>query len=964
MAPTLARRAGAPPSALERVERLVVPAIVAGCSLFVLLEIGPALLLRDTTPAGGDMGAHVWFPAFFGDHLLPHLRLAGWSWDFYAGFPAGQFYFPLPAVLVVILDVVLPYNVAFKLVSALGPVLLPIGAGVFLRGLRAPRPMAALGAVGATAFLFFKGSPRPTDAQSVAFNQHIMGGNLASTLAGEYSFGLALALALFFLGALAWTLERRRMFWLPALLGAAVVFSHLVVAVFAVVGALVVWLTGRPRRDFAPVLAIGVVAGLLTAMWTLPLVASLGYTTDMRYEPLTAYLTYLFPGYLAWTLPFVIAAIIGGIVEWRRATLVVAALTAISGLGFRFWEDVSATPVWNLRLLPFWYLGIFLLVALGAGEIVRAIGRLVARGVDEWQLADELHELDAGHDREPQRSDAPTRPGAGRADVARRVTIGVLAIVVTAGTFQRLHETRGFLAFWARWNYTGVEETGPPGAGKAYPEYRALLDAMAELPPGRAVWEPSADLDRYGTTLALMMLPYYTDGRISSLEGLYYESAATTPYAFLTVAKLAGAGNASNPVRGLEYLTIADFALGVTQLQELGVRYFLAQSDEAKEAAASEPRLDLVATVPDFDGRPPEGWARMSRGDGPLVESLPAEPVVVPGGASAAPPTVSPGAPADPTSPPVALDGPDRWARATDGAGPRVERLPPNRISDVETDERSLRFRVTEPGIPIAVNVEYSADWRAAGADGPWPLRDGGMVLVPTERDVALTFTAPPRGWEIYEVDGAELVSPLRFEPAVVEDLRSRPATECYAARGTFSARSEELGAWECLAAPWWDDAAALDVPLAESGPEAWQRVDDAADVERTRVPRVGVSDIRTDDDSLSFRVDRIGVPVIVKVSDYPNWQVDGGLGPWRVTPNFMVVVPTEEQVTLTFTTTAPEWWGRLLTLIGLAGLGLLVWWIPGRRPRVRARGASVPTGGPDSTGTMADSHPGPEAGS
>ena len=47
------------------------------------------------------MGAHVWFPAYLRDHLLPSWRVAGWSPDWFAGFPAGQFYFPLPALLVV-----------------------------------------------------------------------------------------------------------------------------------------------------------------------------------------------------------------------------------------------------------------------------------------------------------------------------------------------------------------------------------------------------------------------------------------------------------------------------------------------------------------------------------------------------------------------------------------------------------------------------------------------------------------------------------------------------------------------------------------------------------------------------------------------------------------------------------------------------------------------------------------------
>ena len=38
---------------------------------------GPGLLIADTTPAGGDMGAHVWGPAFLRDHLLPRRPARG-----------------------------------------------------------------------------------------------------------------------------------------------------------------------------------------------------------------------------------------------------------------------------------------------------------------------------------------------------------------------------------------------------------------------------------------------------------------------------------------------------------------------------------------------------------------------------------------------------------------------------------------------------------------------------------------------------------------------------------------------------------------------------------------------------------------------------------------------------------------------------------------------------------------------
>ncbi|MDQ1497169.1 MAG: hypothetical protein QOI86_509, partial [Actinomycetota bacterium] len=249
-------------------ERWIGFVTTAVASLYVWFTLQPDLLLSNTTANGGDTGAHVWWPAFLRDHILPKWRLSGWAPDWYAGFPAGAFYFPLPSLLVVVLDIFLPYNVAFKLVTALGPIMLPVAAYAFARGIGARWPGPPLFAVATLPYLFYTGYT-------------IWGGNLASTLAGEFSFCIALGLGLFFLGALARALDERRSLALPAALLAATVMSHLIVAVFVAVGAIVIWLQRRPLRNFPVAVAIGSVGALVTAIWSVPLVLRLGYTTDM-----------------------------------------------------------------------------------------------------------------------------------------------------------------------------------------------------------------------------------------------------------------------------------------------------------------------------------------------------------------------------------------------------------------------------------------------------------------------------------------------------------------------------------------------------------------------------------------------------------------------------------------------------------------------------------------------------------
>ena len=774
-------------------------AIVVACCVFVLFQLQPDLLLRNTTPAGGDTGAHVWWPAFLRDHLLPQGRIAGWAPDWFAGFPAGQFYFPFPALVIVAFDTVLPYNIAFKLVTALGPIALPAGAYVFGRGLRAPRPAPALFAVGATILLFFKGAPG-TDAEAtrIAGNQHIMGGNLASNLAGEFSFTLALALALFFLGALAYSLEHRRRMWLPAVLFAAVVMSHLVVGMFAVVGALIVWLARRPNRTFPTVAAIGGVGALLTAIWTLPLLATLGYTSDMGYEPIGhgpgggflgefgLYMFPWYPAYVLWMLPLIVAAVVGGILARRRVTIELAALTAVMGLAFRFWEGFTdlfhSTPVWNLRLLPFWYLGLLLLAMLGAAELIRGAGALLARVPNPvWQpLLPAPERVPAASGASPETPTATEHGDVQRSDRDRRrdrsivlaVTIAILSVVVAAVGIWRVYVTTDFLTFWAKWNYSGYEHTGAESDTKVYPEFKSLVSTVDRLPPGRALWEGGSSLGVYGTPLALMLLPYFTDGRIASMEGLYYESSATTPYHFLSVSALSAPGNASNPQRNLPYRTLAEFDVGVKYMQTLGVRYYMAFSDQAKELADRSTQLTPVATTPDTDGQPPRGWKIYEVRDAPVVEALGEEPVVVPGVSNrdwqdevGVPwwdaPTRTPADARDLSllDRPLVADGPSSWARArppgasrADAPDPKLpaaktvpaEALPPVEVSRVRTTDHSVSFHVSRTGVPVMVKTSYFPNWTASGANGPWRATPNFMVVVPTSHEVRLDYSTTP----------------------------------------------------------------------------------------------------------------------------------------------------------------------------------------------------------------------------
>jgi len=369
-------------------------------------------------------------------------------------------------------------------------------------------------------------------------------------------------------------------------------------------------------------------------------------------------------------------------------------------------------------------------------------------------------------------------------------------VILASIVLVRVNDTKGYLPYWAKYNYTGYEGgKAEDFTLKSYPEYRAFMDTAEQLPAGRMLWEGSSDITTYGTPLALMLLPYWTHGRITTMEGLYYEASATTPYHFMAAATLML--QPSNAVRGLPYRTLEDFDLGVRYLQTLGVRYFAVTSEVVKEKAAASPELTQIATVPDLDNRPPSGWT-------------------------------------------------------------------------------------------------------------------------------------------IYEVADSALVAPLAYEPVVVDGMHEDPNWKCEGKppppAGT---KADELSPWECTAVPWFDDPTALDRPLTADGPQSWQHAtqENARTVPKTALSPVTVSNIHSTDDTIEFDVSRTGVPVMVKASYFPNWEVEGATGPYRATPNFMVVVPTSKHVKLVYGTTTAEWVGRLGTVLGFVGVGLLVWWGWNSRP-------------------------------
>jgi hypothetical protein len=181
-------------------------------------------------------------------------------------------------------------------------------------------------------------------------------------------------------------------------------------------------------------------------------------------------------------------------------------------------------------------------------------------------------------------------------------------------------------------------------------------------------------------------------------------------------------------------------------------------------------------------------------------------------------------------------------------------------------------------------------------------LTHGGQPAADAAKTKGLTVVARGGPWEVWQVDQGVRVASLSSLPAVFEPTLSddqwEPVTDQYFATDQFP-----------------------DIPLVQRGSDAWPRMTLSTLPAKEATEVAGVSDISVGNNRISFRVQKVGTPVIVRASAFPGWQVDGADAVYRASANYLVVVPTSQNVTLTKGRTAIEW---LANGLGLAGLAML----------------------------------------
>jgi hypothetical protein len=457
---------------------------VAAASL-VASTLGIGFLNSPNTPTGGDTASHVLYARLYADELLFSGHILPWVPEVFGGLPFLSYYFPLPFIVIALLSKLIGFAPAFKWGAFLAAMLLP--GAVFVgsrRWLHLSWPAVLFGGLGALAFVLHE-------------QNAIWGGNLLSTLAGEFAYSYSLLFAVLTMMAWARATALGRGWLFPALLEAGCGFSHgfpLLVVGFSTAFLL---LDGDSfRRTFGLLLRGHLFAFFLLGGWLWPMIEMHGLTiandaafplADWR-DLLPATLWPVFAGGGVGLVLLVVPAVrrTWGADQARVARYFVSA-AGLSAVAFIAGDQLGLA---DIRFFP----PVWLLSAIVSGWLL-------------GQVLPALVPLKGARERVGSLTAAPV----------------LFAAAAVAGLLGWIGQHVHSVPDWSLWNHSGLE------AKPQWVNLSRLFPAMrGDLWSPRLVFEHDPANSDIGSTRALEALPMFINHR-PVLEGLYMESAILGP---------------------------------------------------------------------------------------------------------------------------------------------------------------------------------------------------------------------------------------------------------------------------------------------------------------------------------------------------------------------------------------------------------------------------------------------------
>jgi hypothetical protein len=514
-----------------------VDAVATACVLllvwgFLLLYFDPSLLLLDTMDAGGDTPSFLRPIHHLRDVLLPAGHPQGFDLGNFAGYAPYQFYFLPPSLAIVALSALVPLNVAFKLITVLGTFLMPLTTMLALRAMGYRFPVPAIGGAAILIFLFNEGNS-------------MWGGNVLSTLAGEFAFSIGFALAILFLGLLYRGIERQRGWRALGVLLALTGLCHPVAFLNAATPGLF-FLLGRRHfaRNLRFIFAAYGTAVLLMAFWLFPLMAKLGYATSINWKWFFDSWTDLLPTILQPVAALAVLDVLWIPLRRRdedrpaRYLLFAAVITIVSFL------NATAFGLPEIRFVPFVYV---LLLLLAIDFLQRVLPLEVESWPDSFPLRFAPH-------------------------------VATLGLSLCFAAWAQTSSTTA--SSWIRWNYEGLEKK------PSYPLLQELSKVLeGSIGDPRVAYENSPKHDRFGSMRVFENMALFS-GR-ATLEGVLLQTATTSPFIYWLQSQISKQGTGVIP--GYTY-PLFDPVRATPRLALFNAHDMIAVTDEAKSAFDGDPR--------------------------------------------------------------------------------------------------------------------------------------------------------------------------------------------------------------------------------------------------------------------------------------------------------------------------------------------------------------------------------------
>jgi TolA-binding protein len=656
---------------------------------FILSQINPSLLLTSTITTGGDTASHYYTLDYLRRVLLPAGLLSGWTPGNYAGFPILQFYFPLNFLLMVFMSGVVSLQVAFKLGSVAGILLLPLTAWGFMRMVRCPFPGPGIAAALTLPVLFNS-------------SHSMWGGNILSNLAGEFSYGFSMALSLLLLGSLYHGIRENRGVIRNAILVFLVGFSHGYTLLFA--EAMSLYLLVTPRGFIQRCFYLGRVYALafcLLALWIVPLLVFTRLTTSYHLVWTINSWREIFPELL---LPSLITAGLGTIgllvaggwlfrAAGRQFLPVLEYLWFGLTMAVVFFVAAPKIGVIDIRYVPYSHLLGSLVAALSLGWLGFSLRK--------WKV-----------------------------DWALQIMV-VVATVVWVSSHPSPANS------WSRWNYEGFE------AKSAWPEFERINTLLrGDFQDPRVVFEHSEMHNAFGSSRAFESLPLFA-GR-ATLEGLYMQASISAPFVFYIQSEISQQKSAPFPQYAY---TSMDFDRARPHLELFNVRDLIIRSEAAKRAIRKSNAYRLRETVGQY-----ELW-ELTTVNGAYVESLPFEPVAFPTSnwkqdahrwfrTPLSLPTHLVFLGEDVSAPPE----PFRLMSRDLDQVPRVPVSGDPCSVESRVAEQQIDIETDCIGRPLLIKMSYHPNWRVEGADRIWLTSPSFMLIYPKRERVRLRYG--PGAWD------------------------------------------------------------------------------------------------------------------------------------------------------------------------------------------------------------------------